>query len=95
MVCQSVKAGVNCIFMKKRGCSFNGGKCYTVVDLCEGCDRIETFPSGRYCKSWADPNTKWVNGTCNSASHTHIKKENGTAKNKLNPLKASKRNMSV
>lgn len=93
MVCQTVKVGANCVFMGKKGCSFNGGKCYPIADSCEGCDRIEEYPSGKYCRSYADPVSKWSNGKCNFA--THIKRENGITKNKLNPLKASKRSLSI
>ena len=39
MHCESIKPGVDCTFMTKKGCSFNGGKCRTVVESCEGCDR--------------------------------------------------------
>jgi len=92
MVCQTAKVGVNCMFMKKAGCSFKGGKCYNIIDSCEGCDRIEEHPSGRYCKSYADPISKWSNGKCNFATHTII--ENSVTKTKLNPLKASKRSIS-
>ncbi|MFH2011130.1 MAG: PxxKW family cysteine-rich protein [Pseudomonadota bacterium] len=89
MVCQTVKAGIDCIFMKKKGCSFNGGKCYPVVDSCEGCDKIQDYPLGRFCTSYADPGSKWKMGNCNLASH--IKKETVAAQKMLNPLKASKR----
>lgn len=92
MVCQTVKVGVNCLFMKKGGCSFNGGKCYPIVDTCEGCSKIEEYPLGKYCKSCGDPESKWLSGRCNFA--THVKIENGVKKNKLNPLKASKRSIS-
>lgn len=91
MICKSVKEGANCIFMKKKGCSFNGGRCYPIVDSCDGCDMAEEYPTGIYCKSCAEPASKWSTGTCNLA--THVKKENGITKNKLNPLKASKRSM--
>ena len=39
MHCESVKPGVDCTFMTKKGCSFNGGKCKTVVEACTGCRR--------------------------------------------------------
>ena len=93
MVCETVKQGANCLFMKKAGCSFNGGRCHPVVETCQGCDKIEDYPSGGYCKSFADPASKWSNGKCNFA--THVKRENGLSKNKLNPLKASKRRLSA
>ena len=93
MICQAVKLGVDCTFMKKSGCSFNGGKCYPIVDECEGCDRIEEYALGRYCRSCGDPKSKWSNGKCNFA--THIKKDDALKKAKINPLKASKRSMSA
>jgi hypothetical protein len=39
MVCEVIKIGRDCAFMTKKGCSFNGGKCYPVVDRCQGCER--------------------------------------------------------
>ena len=35
MHCESIKLGVDCTFMTKKGCSFNGGKCRPVVESCE------------------------------------------------------------
>lgn len=92
LLCQTVKVDTNCLFMKKKGCSFNGGKCYPIVDSCDGCDRIEEYPSGKYCGYCGDPGSKWLGGRCNFA--THVKRENGVKKDKLNPLKASKRGLS-
>ena len=89
MVCESVREGIECIFMSKKGCGFNGGSCHPVVDQCDSCQRIIEIPTGRYCMSFPDPSNKWKNGVCNMA--THIKKENKKGNNKLNPLKASKR----
>jgi hypothetical protein len=89
MVCTTVKKGVECIFMSKRGCQFNGGSCHPIVDQCHGCQRIAEYPTGRYCMSFPDPAIKWKNGVCNMATHMTSQK---TAENhKLNPLKASKR----
>jgi hypothetical protein len=31
MQCQTLKPGVECLFMKKTGCGYNGARCYTVV----------------------------------------------------------------
>ena len=89
MVCQSVKEGIDCFFMKKTGCHFNGGNCHTVIEQCEGCQKVKDFPTGTYCLSFPDPSIKWRVGTCNMA--THIKKSNGNGNGKINPLKASKR----
>jgi len=88
MHCASVKQGVDCTFMSKKGCSFNGGKCRTIVESCEGCDRILNWEEASYCASFPDPGVKWRQGNCNLATHVKKeKKENG----KVNPLKASKR----
>jgi hypothetical protein len=42
-----------------------------------------------YCTAAPDPSLKWKNGSCNMA--THIKTTVETQKQKLNPIKASKR----
>ncbi len=92
MVCQTIKVGTECIFMKKNGCSYNGGRCYPVVESCKGCDRVVVYEAGSYCKTYSEPSTKWAKGSCNFA--THLKKEVKEDNFKLNPLKASKRNVS-
>ncbi|MBW1740828.1 MAG: PxxKW family cysteine-rich protein [Deltaproteobacteria bacterium] len=89
MVCVSVKEGTECIFMTKKGCSFNGGVCHQIVEECRGCNRASEFDSGWYCTACPDPSVKWKNGHCNFA--THIAKEVQVEKTKINPLKASKR----
>ncbi len=90
MVCTSVKDGYDCLFMNKKGCQFNGGSCHTVIEQCEGCLKVQDFPTGKYCLIFPDPPAKWRIGTCSMATHvkTTVKKGNG----KINPLKASKRN---
>jgi len=90
MHCASVKPGVDCAFMSKKGCSFNGGKCNTIVENCEGCDRIINWEDANYCSAFPDPKVKWRQGHCNLATHVKKdKKDNGNGK--INPLKASKR----
>jgi hypothetical protein len=90
MVCQTVKVGAECVFMSKGGCSYNGGKCYPIIDSCTGCDRVMEYPTGLYCKAYSEPALKWVQRSCTLA--THVKRDNGTLeKKKINPLKASKR----
>ena len=89
MICQTLKNGVECIFMKASGCGYNGGKCYTVVENCAGCDRIQEFETGVFCAAYAEPVLKWKKGKCNFA--THIVKESNAPKKLLNALKASKR----
>ncbi len=75
--------------MKKTGCGYNGGKCYTVVAECDGCARIEEYLTGKFCSVYAEPVMKWKNGSCNFA--THVRKETAAPKKALNALKASKR----
>jgi len=89
MVCETLKPGVECIFMKKTGCSYNGGKCYTIVENCEGCTRIVEFETGKYCSSFRNPRQKWHKGSCSMSSH--VKKTPQVVEQKINPLKASKR----
>jgi hypothetical protein len=89
MNCSTLKPGVPCTFMSPKGCSFNGGACYPVIEQCEGCDRVKEFESGKYCLSTPNPSQKWKLGNCNLA--THIKKSPAPAAAKINPLKASKR----
>lgn len=90
MHCQSVKAGMECVFMTKNGCGFNGGTCHSIVEECEGCDHILDLPTGRYCQSYPNPALKWKNGRCNFA--THVKASSKNTSVRINPLKASKRN---
>jgi hypothetical protein len=89
MVCTSVKESMECVFMTKKGCSFNGGGCHPIVEECHGCSRASEFTTGWYCTAYPDPSIKWKNGNCNFA--THVEKEAEVKNNKINPLKASKR----
>ena len=89
MVCVTLRQGHECIFMSNKGCQYNGGSCHTIVDQCDGCQRTQEYPTGRYCMSFPDPALKWKNGSCNMA--THIKVDGAQGTKKLNPLKASKR----
>ncbi len=89
MTCEVIKLGAECAFMTKQGCSFNGGKCYPIVDRCQGCQRVSTFPAGEFCLACPDPATKWSNRNCNLA--THLVKEKVEAAKAVDPLKASKR----
>ena len=89
MVCTTVKESMECVFMTKKGCSFNGGGCHPIVEECHGCSRASEFTTGWYCTAYPDPSIKWKNGNCNFA--THVAKEAEVKNNKINPLKASKR----
>ncbi len=89
MICEVIKVGQECAFMTKKGCSFNGGKCYPVVERCKGCGRIGVFQAGEFCLACPDPSVKWTNRECNMA--THIVREKSSEPEKMvNPLKASK-----
>lgn len=89
MNCQTVKSGMNCTFMTKKGCALPGGICKPIIDQCEGCAKTITYESLKYCTVYPNPASKWLNGKCPMATHVKIEiKENIQ---KINPLKASKR----
>jgi len=75
--------------MTKKGCGYNGGACLPIIDECRGCARASEFKIGTYCTAAPDPSLKWKNGNCNIA--THIKAAESAKKQKINPIKASKR----
>ncbi|MCL5124729.1 MAG: PxxKW family cysteine-rich protein [Deltaproteobacteria bacterium] len=89
MLCDTVRKGVNCSFMTKKGCGFTDGRCLTIVEKCQGCNRTSTFEDSVYCLVAANPASKWSRGDCNFATHLERKKVEETQK--INPLKASKR----
>lgn len=89
MICETLKKGIDCVFMSKNGCGYNGGSCFPVVEQCAGCDRVEEYPTGMFCGACADPRLKWKTGHCNFS--THIKRESAAPQKVLNALKASKR----
>jgi hypothetical protein len=89
MLCQTVKKDKDCFFWGAQGCTFLGGECRGVVEKCEGCARVEQWPTGQYCTSYPAPEKRWTLGLCNLA--THIKLEEEKVQKMMNPLKASKR----
>jgi hypothetical protein len=89
MLCQTVKEGVECSFMKKTGCSFVDGTCKVIIEDCAGCNKVVEYSGGQYCKSYADPGSRWIIGKCALASH--VVKDAKENLQKINPLKASKR----
>ncbi len=89
MDCVTVRNGQDCLFMAKKGCSYNGGVCLEIVEKCDGCARTIEYGSGRYCTSTPSPSLKWRAGNCNLA--THVSSAKVEKKVKVNPLKASKR----
>ena len=68
---------------------FKNGVFQTVVEQCEGCDRIVALEESKYCDTYANPAAKWRLGICNFA--THAKPEVVIATVRINPLKAAKR----
>ncbi|MCG8638676.1 MAG: PxxKW family cysteine-rich protein [Desulfobacterales bacterium] len=89
MICTTVREGDDCVFMTKEGCGYNGGACLPIIDQCNGCQRTSKFETGVYCIAAPDPSLKWKNGNCNTA--THVKTVAAKKKQKINPIKASKR----
>jgi len=89
MLCQTVKAELDCAFMNKKGCGFFGGSCNAIIEKCEDCNKVINYESSKYCVVYPDPASKWLNGKCPTA--THIKLELNETTQKINPLKASKR----
>ena len=76
---------------KKAEAAISSGLFSTIVEQCNGCERIIEVNALQYCKTYASPASKWRLGICNFA--THVKPEIVTAKTRVNPLKASKRAM--
>ncbi len=89
MICTTIRKGEECVFMAADGCKYNGGQCKPVIDKCSGCSRSAEYETGIFCKAAPDPAIKWKNGNCNLA--THVKTIIETKKQKINPIKASKR----
>ncbi len=75
--------------MTTSGCSYNGGICHKAVEACDGCNRRTEYASGWFCSACPEPSTKWKSGHCNMA--THVNRQAAGGKQKINPLKASKR----
>ena len=61
----------------------------TIIEQCDGCERIVEEGNDKYCRTYRDPQAKWRLGLCNFA--THAKPELKLVKVRVNPLKASKR----
>jgi len=89
MICATVRKGDDCVFMSAKGCKYNTGECKPIVEKCEGCQRAAEYEAGKFCLSAPDPDLKWKSGNCNLA--THVKTVVETKKQKINPIKASKR----
>lgn len=90
MICETIRKGSECAFMTPKGCNYNGGACHEIVESCNGCNRTAEMSSGWYCSTCPEPALKWKHGQCNMATHIAAAV---TDKQKINPLKASKRGM--
>ncbi len=71
------------------GVQVNGVVMNTIVEQCEGCERVKEFDGAKFCGTYPTPAVKWRMGSCNFATHTKAAPAKGKAK--VNPLKASKR----
>lgn len=89
MICDTIRKGSECSFMTAKGCSYNDGLCHEIVEQCKGCNRSSELESGWYCTACPAPELKWKTGNCNLA--THVTAAISSNKQKINPLKASKR----
>ncbi|HNY72221.1 MAG TPA: PxxKW family cysteine-rich protein [Syntrophales bacterium] len=89
MICQTIRTGADCVFMKSNGCAFKDGACKTIVEKCEGCGKIVELATGRFCQVYMDPASRWLMGNCPRATHVKLVIKENTQK--INPLKASKR----
>jgi len=89
MLCTTVRKDVECPFMTKQGCSYEGNVCKPITPQCEGCARIHEYEGRSYCQILPDPMAKWKVGNCNMA--THVSSVKVETKQKINPIKASKR----
>lgn len=89
MICDTIRKGNECAFMTAKGCGYSDGLCHEIVEQCKGCNRSAELESGWYCASCPEPSMKWKNGNCNLA--THVTAAATGTKQKINPLKASKR----
>lgn len=89
MICETIRKGSECAFMTAKGCSYNNGLCHEIVEQCKGCNRTSEISSAWYCSACPEPALKWKNGNCNMA--THVAAATTSTKQKINPLKASKR----
>jgi len=76
--------------MTDAGLSYKGTIMESIVEQCEGCERIVAVEEAKYCPTYAQPQIKWSKGVCNFATHARAEVDKA-GKVKVNPLKASKR----
>ena len=91
MQCVTVKEGVECAFMGKSGCGFNGGSCKQIVEQCVGCDRVVVFEESKFCRVFPEPAAKWRRGPCNMATHVKVESKVPEAKKRVGQQKQKKK----
>jgi hypothetical protein len=53
MICTILKEEIDCVFMTRQGCTYNGGHCEPVVQACEGCGHVkEVDPTHQPSGTW-------------------------------------------
>lgn len=90
MKCNTVRSGVECIFMSAAGCTYDGGACRPIAEPCVGCEHIIKYQGQEYCSTYAEPEQQWSFDVCNYATHRRVSAATGEVLS-TNPLKASKR----
>ena len=90
MKCNTVKTGVECVFMTRKGCSYTGGRCLPVFEECADCENTTAYKDQVYCNSFPNPESKWDLGVCNFATHIRWVGDHAE-ETSSNPLKAAKR----
>jgi hypothetical protein len=58
MKCTTIRKGMECAFMTAKGCGYNGGVCYEIVEQCKGCSRTIEIDSGWYCSACPEPTSQ-------------------------------------
>ena len=87
MICDTVRTGKDCTFIKKSGCSYIAKTCFPIVEeKCTECKNVESFNEKKYCKSYMNPELTWKTGCGLNTARILTKEE----VKKINPLKASK-----
>ena len=91
MQCATVKEGIECSFMSKKGCEFLGGVCKPIVEQCQGCDRVREYEGQSFCNVFPDPAVKWRRKTCNMATHVKAETKAQAAKVRVGQQKQKKK----
>jgi hypothetical protein len=92
MICKTTKPGIDCFFMNGNGCQFAGGTCKQIIDKCEGCQKAQDFPTGKYCISFPDPPP---NGGSANVIWLPTLKPKPQTRSELNPIKGVETRRSI